>query len=466
MSTKEKMAEDLNSSKPGIGIRHLQTVLMFFGVLLAYCMRVNMSMAIVAMTDGSENSFDWSMQVQSVILSSFFWGYVVLQVPSGEMAARFGGKVLLCLCVGLNSATSLCIPIAAYYGGWQMVCACRVIQGLSQGFIYPSLHTLIGKWVPLEEKTTLGSFIYAGGHLGTALELSAAGFIAEYWGWPAIFYVIGTLGVIWTTIYIFIGASSPQESRLISDTERKYIEHSLGHVVGQKKLSTPWKSLFTSMSFISLIIVHCGQNWGFWTLMTEIPSYMNQVLGVNMKSNGLMSALPYLSMFLLSFPFGFISNYVISKNWLSVTATRKISNSIGLFGPALTLIALCYTPADVTVTVVMLTLVVGLNAGHIMGFMLVHIDMAPNFAGTMMGITNAAANIVSIIAPLAAGVILNDETDPKEWHKVFYLASIIYVISNIVFLIFGSAEVQTWNDPKSENKNTTEEAFGNVEKVI
>ncbi|XP_059045667.1 putative inorganic phosphate cotransporter [Achroia grisella] len=331
MSTKEKMAEDLNSSKPGIGIRHLQTVLMFFGVLLAYCMRVNMSMAIVAMTDGSENSFDWSMQVQSVILSSFFWGYVVLQVPSGEMAARFGGKVLLCLCVGLNSATSLCIPIAAYYGGWQMVCACRVIQGLSQGFIYPSLHTLIGKWVPLEEKTTLGSFIYAGGHLGTALELSAAGFIAEYWGWPAIFYVIGTLGVIWTTIYIFIGASSPQESRLISDTERKYIEHSLGHVVGQKKLSTPWKSLFTSMSFISLIIVHCGQNWGFWTLMTEIPSYMNQVLGVNMKSNGLMSALPYLSMFLLSFPFGFISNYVISKNWLSVTATRKISNSIGRY---------------------------------------------------------------------------------------------------------------------------------------
>ncbi|XP_052747704.1 putative inorganic phosphate cotransporter isoform X2 [Galleria mellonella] len=430
-------------------------------------MRVNMSMAIVAMTDGSENSFDWSIQIQSVILSSFFWGYVVLQIPGGELAAKFGGKLLFCLCVGINSATSICIPISAYYGGWQLVCACRVIQGLSQGFLYPSIHTLIGKWVPLEEKTSLGTLIYAGSHLGTALELSAAGLIAEYWGWPAIFYVIGTLGVIWTTIYIFVGASSPEESRLISDAERNYIHESLGHVVGRKKLRTPWKSLFTSLPFISLLIVHCGQNWGFWTLMTEIPSYMNQVLGVNMKSNGLMSALPYLSMFLLSFPFGFFSNYVLNKKWLSTTTTRKICNSIGLFGPALALIALCYTPADVTITVIMLTLVVGLNAGHIMGFMLVHIDMAPNFAGTMMGITNGTANVIAIIAPLAAGVILNDETDPKEWHKIFYLASIIYIIANIIFLIFGSAELQTWNEPnESENKNTTDEALEKVEKVI
>lgn len=32
----------------------------------------------------------------------------------------------------------------------------------------------------------------------------------------------------------------------------------------------------------ALIIVHCGQNWGFWTLMTEMPSYMNAVLKFDM----------------------------------------------------------------------------------------------------------------------------------------------------------------------------------------
>lgn len=38
-----------------------------------------------------------------------------------------------------------------------------------------------------------------------------------------------------------------------------------------------------------------------------------------------------------------------------------------------------------------------------------HIDLAPNYAGTLMGITNGVANIISIIAPLAVGFIVQDE---------------------------------------------------------
>ncbi|KAM3956522.1 putative inorganic phosphate cotransporter [Aphomia sociella] len=434
----------------GFGIRHVESILMFFGLLLAYCMRVNMSMAIVAMTDSdNEDSFNWNMQTQSIILSSFFWGYVVLQIPGGELAAKFGGKVLLLQCMGINSAVSLILPIGAHYGGWQLVCACRVLQGLSQGFLFPSIHNLIGKWVPLEEKSSLGTIIYSGCQFGTAIQLMASGFIADYWGWPAIFYVNGTLGAIWTAIYVFIGSASPHVSGIISEEEKKYIQTSLGHVGEPKKLRTPWKSILTSLPFISLTIVHCGHNWGFWTLMTEIPSYMSQVLGVDIKANGVMSALPYLAMYIMSFPLGFISDYALKKKWLSTTAARKLSSSIGEYGPAIALIGLSYAPADVTIAVLLLTLTVALNAGHYTGYLLVHIDMAPNFAGSLMGITNCIANIVSIVAPIAAGFVLDDETDPSEWRKVFYLASAIYIITNTLFVIFGSCETQKWNEPKN-----------------
>lgn len=47
--------------------------------------------------------------------------------------------------------------------------------------------------------------------------------------------------------------------------------------------STPWGKIFTSMPFISLIIVHCAHNWGFWTLLTKIPSYMKTVLEFDIK---------------------------------------------------------------------------------------------------------------------------------------------------------------------------------------
>ncbi|KAL4708201.1 hypothetical protein ACJJTC_005343 [Scirpophaga incertulas] len=447
-------SDDALTLKPKscFGVRHAQALLLFLAMVLAFGMRVNMSMAIVAMTDSSqENFFDWNSQRQSVILSSFFWGYVILQVPGGVVAARFGSKLLITGCIAINSAVSLLIPIAAYYGGWQAVCACRVLQGLSQGCLYPSMHNIIGKWIPLDEKSRLGTVIYSGAQLGTAIQLLASGFLAQYWGWAAIFYVNGALGVLWTVIYVFVGSATPKTSNIISDAEKLYIETSLGHLGEQKKLKTPWKKLFTSLPFIALIITHCGQNWGFWTLMTEIPSYMKQVLGVDIKSNGLMSALPYLAMYLMSFPIGFMSDYVMKKKWLSISANRKISNSIGMWGPALALVGLSYAPADATSAVAILTVVVGLNAGHYTGFQLVHLDMSPNFAGTMMGITNSIANCVSIVAPLAAGAILTDQTDPGQWRIVFYVSSIIYFFGNLMLVIFGTSERQEWDEPKTED---------------
>ncbi|XP_013197243.2 putative inorganic phosphate cotransporter [Amyelois transitella] len=453
MSSASKSDEVGKKPKALLGVRHLQALMLFLAMLISYSMRVNMSMAIVSMTDdNSENSFDWSLQIQSVILSSFFWGYVVLQIPGGELAARFGSKILLMLSLGINAVASLLLPLAAYYGGWQYVCACRVVQGVSQGFLFPCTHNLIGKWVPLEEKSRLGTFVYAGSQLGTALQLLAAGYISEYWGWPFIFYIIGVLSAIWTVVYAFLGSNSPQTSKIISSEEKMYIEHSLGHVGEQKKLKTPWKAIATSVPFISLIIAHCGQNWGFWTLMTETPSYMSNALGVDIKSNGLMSATPYFAMFLVSFLVGQLSDYVLRKKWLSITASRKIGNSIGMYGPAIVLVVLTYAPANATVAVSLLTLTMVLNSGHYAGYLLVHIDMAPNFASTLMGITNFFANIVGIIAPLVAGVIVKDETNATDWQNVFYLSSAVYVVFNTIFVIFGSSERQPWNEPKERNE--------------
>ncbi|XP_063383577.1 putative inorganic phosphate cotransporter [Cydia fagiglandana] len=476
--------QEIIKPKAVLGIRHVQCVMLFFAMLLAFGMRVNMSMAIVAMTDSSvENAFDWNMQMQSVILSSFFWGYMILQVPGGLLADKIGGSLLIGISIGSNSIISLFLPTAAVYGGWYAVCACRVLQGLTQGFVYPSTHNLIGKWVPLDEKSRMGAFIYAGAQLGTAVMLMSAGFLANYWGWASIFYFVGISGLIWTLVYIFIGAGEPLNSKLISEEEKLYIQASLGQVGGKKSLPMPWKSLLTSMPFISVIIVHCCQNWGFYTLMTEMPSYMSQVLGaistcrrwsrlldinettfikldaverlgkkvVNVKANGVLSATPYIVMYILSFPVGFLSDYALGKGWVSTTAARKISNSIGTIGPALALIGLAYVPAgNITLAVSALSAVVGLNAALLTGFMLVHLDMDPNFAGTMLGISNALGNIISIIAPLAAGAIIKDETNPGEWRKVFYLASFIYIFGNTIFLIFGTSVRQLWNDPEQD----------------
>lgn len=39
--------------------------------------------------------FDWDNTAQTIIMSSFYWGYVVFQIPGGRMAELIGGKKVL-----------------------------------------------------------------------------------------------------------------------------------------------------------------------------------------------------------------------------------------------------------------------------------------------------------------------------------------------------------------------------------
>lgn len=77
------------------------------------------------------------------------------------------------------------------------------------------------------------------------------------------------------------------------------------------------------------------------------------------------------------------------------------------------LIALSYT-TNTTLAVLLLTIAVGLNAGAGVGYLVNHIDLSPNFAGTLMGITNSIANILSLLAPLVAGAIVNGKGHSDE----------------------------------------------------
>lgn len=105
-------------------------------------------------------TYDWEPSVQSLILSSFFWGYVLMQVPAGLIAQRFGAQKFLAISVFICGGVSLLIPTAAHWGGWIAVCICRVVMGLCQGCVLPSLHTLLAKWAPPEERGRLGGSIF------------------------------------------------------------------------------------------------------------------------------------------------------------------------------------------------------------------------------------------------------------------------------------------------------------------
>ena len=63
------------------------------------------------------------------ILSSFFFGYIVTQVPGGLLAERFGGRWIFGVGIVMTAVLTLLTPVAAYVGVGGLI-AVRVAEGL------------------------------------------------------------------------------------------------------------------------------------------------------------------------------------------------------------------------------------------------------------------------------------------------------------------------------------------------
>lgn len=72
------------------------------------------------------------------------------------------------------------------------------------------------------------------------------------------------------------------------------------------------------------------------------------------------------------------------------------------------LIALGYTTENAYGAIALLTLAIAFNSGTNVGFFINHLDLAPNFAGTLMGLTTGISNTMSILAPIFVGYVVTD----------------------------------------------------------
>jgi MFS transporter, ACS family, solute carrier family 17 (sodium-dependent inorganic phosphate cotransporter), other len=81
-----------------------------------------------------------------------------------------------------------------------------------------------------------------------------------------------------------------------------------------------------------------------------------------------------------------------------------------------------------------------------------HLDIAPQYASILMGISNTVATIPGIISPLIAGFIVTEQTNASQWKWIFIMTSCVYVCGCLIYWFFASGELQPWAKEKREDK--------------
>lgn len=76
--------------------------------------------------------FEWSEATQGLLLSSFYYGYVLTHIPGGMIAERYGGKWVLGLGLLSTAICTFITPFAVKTGGATALFILRVVEGFGE----------------------------------------------------------------------------------------------------------------------------------------------------------------------------------------------------------------------------------------------------------------------------------------------------------------------------------------------
>ncbi|KAJ8303700.1 hypothetical protein KUTeg_018751 [Tegillarca granosa] len=351
--------------------------------------------------------FEWDKPLRGLILGAFFWGYTAMQIPSGWLSERFGPRIIISVGMFTVAILTILTPLFAR-GSPYLLLVARVLIGVGEATMYPGAQALWAKWSPPEERSRLVGFAFGGCQLGNALAFPIAGMLCDYGfdgGWPSVFYVIGTLAFLWCILWVVCIRNTPKEMPGIQKIELEYIEFSLGNCNQEtqqnKRESKPWKAMFSSGAMWAILIANACGNYGAYMLLTQMPSYMKEVLHFDIKS----------------------VRMVVPALFLVITGYMNCWNQTG--------------------AVVLLTLSMAFCGFQFSSFFINHGDIAPKYAGTIFGITNTGASIPGIIAPYVVSAITQNKTQ-SEWLTAFYIAGVIYCFGALFYIVFAKGDIQAW----------------------
>ncbi|KAI8483869.1 hypothetical protein Bbelb_383960 [Branchiostoma belcheri] len=394
----------------------------------------------------SQGELDWSESVKGVLLGANFYGYILTQ-------RKLGGKIVYGTAMFLGAVLNVLSPVASRASPWAMF-AVRFSMGLVSGVLFPTFYALWGRWAPATERTKLLAFCYIGLPLGTVINYPLSAFLAAELGWEAIFYIPGASVAVWLVFWLLLAYDSPAKHPRISEEEQKYIEGSTGLREQQKLKITkfcltepavPWLKLLTSPAVWALVIGQFSSNWGVYFLTTQLPNYMQTVLGFNIRENGLLSALPFLLSMVSMLTSSFVADRLIQSGKIPKVWIRRGFVIIGFAGMATCGVILAnLSGCDPVASVALLCTTQCFNGLTVAGFRAVHVEFAPRFSGMTFALANMGGTVAGIFAPLLVGLITDNDPTLAGWSTIFYIGAAIQGVGGIFTAVFMRTDVQPW----------------------
>ncbi|KAL4933251.1 major facilitator superfamily domain-containing protein [Aspergillus undulatus] len=313
--------------------------LLAFLYLVSYIDKASIGKAKI---EGMLSDLNMSGTRYNVTLAIFFVPYVLFEVPSNILLAKFSKpSVYLTLLTLLWGIVVTLTGVVQNFGG---LCAVRVFLGIFESGFFPGAVWLITQsYIPEETQSRIGLFYTASALAGEFSGLLAFGLakmdgIGGYAGWRWIFIIEGAATVALAALCYFCLPDSPELSgRWLTHEETRYLilrkQALRGRIVVDEKASRfDWKTLFRVLTDWHLYL----QILNFWS--NTVPNYglkfsLPQIIkNMRYKSANaqLLSMPPYIAGAISAYVFGLIADRLRWRMPIIVTSQALVIIAFGV----------------------------------------------------------------------------------------------------------------------------------------
>jgi ACS family sodium-dependent inorganic phosphate cotransporter len=406
------------------------TIVALFALATALCYidRVNISIAIIPLAhDRGYNAAE-----RGLVLSAFFWGYLWPQLIGGWIADRIGGKRVLLAGVALWSAATILTPPAANLS-FAALLVMRAALGAGEALNFPAVHSLVARWIPAPERARAISVHFSGTAFGTIIALLASPLIVIRFGWPVVFYTSGAAGFLWMAVWWIKAADSPDDCQGVSHAEREFIR--AGRHDSSLASAIPWRAILCERAVWAIVIAHLCNNFGFYIILLWLPSYLHHQFAVPMARLGMLSVIPYIASFITQNLGGMMADALHRRGW-PLTRVRKFIQGTAFTAGGLPIVVLpaIHSPQAAVILATLSLAGTGMGTG---GFATNHLDVAPRYAGILMGLSNTFATLPGIVGVAATGLVLQAT---GSFAAIFYMIALVYAAGLIAYVRLASGD--------------------------
>jgi ACS family D-galactonate transporter-like MFS transporter len=340
--------------------------------------------------------------VMGLVFSAFSWTYVLAQIPGGVFLDRFGAKTTYALSL---TAWSLFTLAQGFAGGLGALIGLRLGLGVAEAPCFPTNSRVVSTWFPQHERARATGVYSVGEYVGLAFLSPLLFWVIVSFGWRALFFGVGTLGVCFGALW-FLAYREPQDSRLVNQAELDYIAQGDAAARDAETVKFSWSILGKLLRARQIIGAAIGQFAGNCTLvffLTWFPTYLATEKHMGFIKVGVFAVLPFIAGAIGVMSGGYISDMLLRKTG-SANIARKLPMVAGLLLAASIMTA---NFTDNNLAVIAILSLAFFGQGLVGLGWAVITDIAPRKAmGLAAGVFNLATNLAGVVTPLAIGFIV------------------------------------------------------------